>query len=168
MQIWYKVNVARETSDFYTFTMLSDRSPGAAGREMPLLMKPSARQWRKMAHWGWLSLTRWWMRTSWSKPWSISYSKCSVALAGIFEVASLISCFALWPNDKSLAYVCSVWGFSLSNLLMGQIWFCLWQVHQEQSFHQHIWNNVCNKKPFIMGKQWDFFPWKLNGKKISQ
>lgn len=43
-QIWCKVNVAKEMSDFYTFIPLSDRSPGAAGQEMPLLTKPSAKQ----------------------------------------------------------------------------------------------------------------------------
>lgn len=43
-QTWCKVGVAREISDFYTLHSVPDRSPGAAGLEMPLLMKPSAKQ----------------------------------------------------------------------------------------------------------------------------
>lgn len=50
----------------------SDRLPDAAGRVMTMRMKRSAKQWKRKPHWRWLSLTRWWTRTSWSKPWNIS------------------------------------------------------------------------------------------------
>lgn len=69
---------------FTPFILLSDRLPGAAGREMPLLMKPSAKQWGKMAHWGWLCLTRCWMRISWSKQWNISGTPSAMLLLQIY------------------------------------------------------------------------------------
>lgn len=168
-QTWCKGGVAREMSDFYTLHSVPDRSPGAAGLEMPLLMKPSAKQWRKMANWGWLSLTRWWMRTSWSKPWSISGTPSAMLLLQIY--LKLLPWYLVLLSDqmiKALQMPVPFELFFLSNLLMGQICLCLWQIHQEQSFHKLIWNNVCNKKLFMMGKEWEFSSWKLNGKKIPQ